>query len=265
MKPNAMLVLACLAACASAPCLAQSNLAAEASASGPQAALDRFLALNAASALAGDEGRALMAGELARSERPTWGPLPRPDRVVLLADGTAVARFPAQGEDRPDIYLYLRSAEEDRWVITAGRSLALTGVLTELRRALRAAGNLTAEQQAALGNVELTLASDAQLRAWLSEHRREADRLRAIAQAAAQGGREMRVETPEAQALLRSLHLNTATVSRDGVVRLSIGGMVDNEVGFLYAADPAAVPSIDPSDHIWIEPLGDGWYLFKTT
>jgi hypothetical protein len=25
------------------------------------------------------------------------------------------------------------------------------------------------------------------------------------------------------------------------------------------------VPPIDPSDHIWIEPLGDGWYLFRTT
>jgi hypothetical protein len=36
-------------------------------------------------------------------------------------------------------------------------------------------------------------------------------------------------------------------------------------LGFLHAADPALVPPMDAGDHIWIEPLGGGWYLFKTT
>jgi hypothetical protein len=54
-------------------------------------------------------------------------------------------------------------------------------------------------------------------------------------------------------------------ISRTGVVKVTIGGILDNSVGFLHAADPASVPPIDPSEHIWIEPVGDGWYLFKTT
>ena len=117
---------------------AQSNIDANGDSAGAQAVLDRFLALNAASQLASPEGQALMAGELAEARRPTVGPLPAPDRLLLLSDGRAVARFPAQGEDRPDIYVYLRRNEGGAWTINAYRALALPRFVTDLRNGLRA-------------------------------------------------------------------------------------------------------------------------------
>ena len=266
MKSAAAAFCALLSWCLAGPAVAQANLDANADPAGVRAALERFAALNAASALNGPEGRALFAGELEGSNRSTLGPLPPPDRIVLLADGGAVARLPAEDERRPDLYIFLRRSEQGVWRLTAGRSLALTGLLTELRSALRQMAVRTEEEERTLGNVELTLASDASLRRWFADHRAEMERLRVLALASARTAQASHfVETAEATALIARLRLNALSISSDRIVRASIGGLVDNEVGFLHAADPALVPPIDPSDHIWIEPVGEGWYLFKTT
>ena len=69
----------------------------------------------------------------------------------------------------------------------------------------------------------------------------------------------------EVQSQLAALHALTLDVSPAGVTTVTIGGVLDNSLGFLHAADPAAVPPVGPEEYIWIEPVGDGWYLFKTT
>ena len=262
----AIAVAAALGAVTAQESFAQPNLLAGADVTEARAVIDRFLALNSAEQLTGPEAQALLAAELDDFAHATFGPLSAPDRLVALAGGSVVARLPAAGE-RPDIYLYLRR-HEGSWRITGLRALALVGPLHYMRTALRAQESRTAEEEAMLGNMELTLSSDAQLRAWFSANGDAMEQLKAIAASgagsvAADGGR--RVDTPEAEALVRALHLNMVGVSARGVTRVSIGGMLDNEVGFLHSADPAAVPPIDPSDHFWVEPLGDGWYLFKTT
>jgi hypothetical protein len=211
--------------------------------------VERFVTLNAASALASREGEALLAGEIDGYDRPSFGPLPASDRLVMLTDERAVARLPAQGERQPDIYLYLR-ARGGAWTIEALRTLATTGIARELRRLYRAMPSRTAEQEWQLANAELTLASDRELREWFGRNREALDQVRS---------------TADAHLLLERLHLIAIDRASGGLVRLTIGGLVDNEVGFLHVADPALVPPIDPSGHFWIEPLGDGWYLFKTT
>ena len=45
---------------------------------------------------------------------------------------------------------------------------------------------------------------------------------------------------------------------------VSVGGLADNEVGFVLAAGELGL-TISPSDYIWIEPLAGGWHLFRTT
>ena len=236
---------------------AQSNIDANGDRAGAQAVLDRFLALNAASRLASPEGQALMAGELVEARRPTVGPLPAPDRVVLLSDGRAVARFPAQGEDRPDIYVYLRRNEGGTWTINAYRALALPRFVTDLRNGLRAMPTRSAEDEATLANLELTMRSDAELRRWFDENRAALDRLRALGPPDPQSA--------EVRSGLAALHALTLDVSPAGTTTVTIGGVLDNSLGFLHAEDPATVPSISPEEYIWIEPVGDGWYLFKTT
>ena len=249
------------------PASAQSNLAAEQDASGPRAALEQLLSLSARSALNGPEGRSLFTGEMAEFSQSTIGAIPPPDRIVVLTGGRAVARFPARSETSPDGYLYLTLGTDGRWRVSANRALALMGVPYELRRQLRALPERDEEQQWTLANLELTLASDERLRAWFGENRAALERLRGIAEVArpAAADAETRVDHEEARVAVRSLHALMVNVSGRGVVRVTLGGILDNEVGVLHAPSPADAPPISPGAYIWVEPLGDGWYLYKTT
>jgi hypothetical protein len=50
-----------------------------------------------------------------------------------------------------------------------------------------------------------------------------------------------------------------------GCIFYLIGGIADNTVGYLYQPDPKKIPLITEKHYIIVKPLGDGWYLFKTT
>lgn len=50
-----------------------------------------------------------------------------------------------------------------------------------------------------------------------------------------------------------------------GAVFYLLGGMTDNTVGYFYQPDPAKIPRMTEKKFILVLPLGDGWYLFKTT
>ena len=152
----------------------------------------------------------------------------------------------------------LRRNEGGAWTINAYRALALPRFVTDLRNGLRAMTTRSADDEATLANLELTMRSDAELRRWFGgEFARRLDRLRTLGQPDPRAA--------EIQSQLRTLHALTLDVSPAGVTTVTIGGVLDNSLGFLHAVDPAAVPPIGPEEYIWIEPVGDGWYLFKTT
>jgi hypothetical protein len=245
----------------STPADAQSNVT-PGDVSGPREAVRRLIQLSASSGLTGDAGRALLAGELEEWRAASMGDLPQADTILLLNGRIAVARLPAKNESRPDIYLYMNRGEGGAWTITAFRSLALMDIPMQLRDLLRAQTTRTTEEEETLRNIELTLSSDGDLRRWFATHRAELERLRELAEAHAG---DAAVDTPETRAALARIHVLSLTRSANAVIRVIIGGMVDNEVGFLHAPDASSVPPIDPGDHIWIEPVGDGWYLYKTT
>jgi hypothetical protein len=50
-----------------------------------------------------------------------------------------------------------------------------------------------------------------------------------------------------------------------GTLLFLIGGLGDNRVGYLYQPDVAKLPPVSARNYILLEPLGNGWYLFKTT
>ena len=246
------LLAACLFVAGTAD--AQSNLDPGADPAGPRAALERLVMLNSASALNGLEGQALLAGELDDGIGASLGPLTGPDVIVMLAGDRAVARM--HYRERRDAYLYLHRAG-GAWTIDAIRTLALPPFVVTLGDSLRATPRRTAEQDEMLANLELTMRSDAELLAWFGAHRSELEQLRALAEAG-------RGASAQAETILHELHLLSAGAEA-GLVRVTIGGILDNGVGFLHADRPEAVPPIDPIEHIWIEPVGGGWYLFKTT
>lgn len=243
---------------------AQINADADADPKPVAGLLAKLIALNDRRELNRPEARMLLSGELKDAARDaTWGPISKPDRIVMLAGDAAVVRLPATRAS-PDSYLFLDRLAGGRWTIHAGRSLALMGIPVRLRDALREKPSLTMEDQVILRNLELALSSDAELKLWFGDHRVQLEMLRSRLESAESkvGGFNRRDDTDDGM-LLKSIGLTLAT-NEDGLVRLTIGGMVDNEVGFLHAV-ATKVPPIDPSEYIWIEPLGDDWYLYKTT
>ena len=246
MSPFRPLLIACSLVCASA---AHGTGAAELPPS-PEAAVERFVSLNNSGNLQSEEGKALLAGELEGVALRGGPSLPAPDKVVRTGARTAVARVAAASGGNPDLYLYLQETEGG-WQVTAFRALALTGVLAELVRLDAENPSSDPEFRALVRNARLTLSSDLELLAWARDHRAFLDEARAA-------------PVPEAlDERAKSLGLNR--VRREGeLLIVSVGGILDNEVGFFFPAD-GNVPAIDSRSYIWIEPAGGGWYLFKTT
>jgi hypothetical protein len=212
--------------------------------------MERLVALNNSRSLKSPEGAALLSGELERWGSAGHGEWPLADRVIAIGVDRAVARLTAPTGEYSDDYFYLRR-DGDGWTIYAYRTLALTGVLVELRRLLKAQPSRSPEEERTLRNAELILAPDRGLIAWAQAHRDLLERTRA---------------TPDSTEIGRELEEAGGNRVRveDGRTIVSIGGILDNEVGFLFAPDGRA-PAIDPDSYIWIEPVGGGWYLFKTT
>ena len=212
--------------------------------------MERLVALNNSRALKSPEGEALLSGELDDLKSAGSGDWPHPDRVVAIGADRAVGRRSSPTGQFSDSYFYLRRGAEG-WSIYAYRTLALTAVLAELRRLLRAQPARSPEEERSLRNAELVLAPDRELIAWAQAHRDLLERARA---------------EPASADLARDLEEaggNRVQVDNGSTI-VSIGGILDNEVGFLFAPD-GRPPAIDPDSYIWIEPAGDGWYLFKTT
>jgi len=196
------------------------------------------------------EARRLMSGELAAFDAASLGgAVPEPDRVVILPDGSAVARIPAGPQGNPDIYLFIGQSD-GVWSVRAIRALALTGPFRALATALDALPSRTAEQETALRNARLTLSPDRELIDWSRRHRAVLERARA------------EPDSPGTQAALEEVGAHRA-YREDGRVHVGIGGILDNEVGFLFAPD-GVPPPIDRSNFIWVEDAGGGWFLYKT-
>ncbi len=123
-----------------------------------------------------------------------------------------------------------------------------------------------------LPNLRLTVASDVSLKGYFEEHRASLERIVAAYAADPTLAHVLSDERGEPGAavadVLRDLHLNRAfrgTMTGDDGVSIGIGGMLDNEVGYLYVPAGAQPPRMRESNYIYVEPLGGGWYLFKTT
>ncbi len=64
------------------------------------------------------------------------------------------------------------------------------------------------------------------------------------------------------QVLLREIVFDK---NAPGSVLYLLGGVLDNSVGYMYQPDPTKLPAISAGYFILIRPLGNGWYLYKTT
>lgn len=69
---------------------------------------------------------------------------------------------------------------------------------------------------------------------------------------------------PKTAGLLKTLHLSALETKSDGNIEITIGGVTDNSVGFVYS--PAGTPPlIDGWRYIWVEEVAARWFLYRTT
>lgn len=194
-------------------------------------------------------------------------------RPVSMSGDAAVFAVTIRERDRVlDLYAFLESRGSE-WRMGSIRGLALPPLYYMLLDSLKAKPALPDSEAADLANMELVTSSDSALRAYFTTHRAE---LVALVTAfidadiaLARANEWFRpVETPpELAARLRALSLNA--ISRDsenpGCIRVSIGGILDNDVGYLYAPAGCTPPAMSPHDVILLDGLDPGWYLYKTT
>ncbi len=205
-------------------------------------------------------------GEASEWDVPNIGPLPdRHDRLIGIGESEAVARVAAQppGGDPVDLYFYTR-ATPGGWQVSAMRTLALPPIVYMLIDQLNSQSSRSTEEDRRLENLRLVTLPDAELHRWFSENRAAIEALAEAYQRLPSGSGPIRDEgdaAPEVSAALRGLHLTQISTDEVGLVLL-IGGIMDNSVGFMRTAVP---PPISTSEYIWVEPLVDGWFLFKTT
>lgn len=65
--------------------------------------------------------------------------------------------------------------------------------------------------------------------------------------------------------LLGGIFLDNYLLGCADCLEFSIGGMVDNIVGYFYLEDKSKLPKPNPSRVIMIREIGNGWYMYKTT
>jgi len=196
-------------------------------------------------------------------------------RAIALGDREAVYGVELSiGTRIQDWYAYLAKGASG-WQLRAVRTLALPPLFFMLLDSLAAATTLPDSLAPLLENMRLVASSDSALKAFWSAQRpaiqRVADNfaretVRSIA--AAPDGLAAPTESLRALAeQLRDLHLRGAWRDPEfpGCVFIEIGGMIDNEVGFMRCALDGDVPPITPERFILVEPVTAEWYLYKTT
>ena len=233
-----------------------------------RAVLAQFATLSGANKMQSAEGKNIRHGE-ATSWTFSGAESVAFDKVIQVAPNQSVARSPASNIE-PDQYLFLGRVGGE-WKIIAGRSLALTGMLAMLKSEYEKLLVRSPQQEATLRNVRLTLSSDRHLSEWFNSHRSELDDLRkdfVKSGAASWQNDRLGLEGIEEGAASKSLaELGLLSVMRNeaGHIQVTIGGMVDNEVGFMFVEAGKKPPVISASRYIWVEPLSGGWHYYKTT
>ncbi len=228
---------------------------------------ERFLSL----VISGDNesliNEGLVSGELAEPAFQAREMGSEIDKVIMISASKAVARRAAPSGVSND-YFYLQKPG-DQWQVYAIRSLVLPVFVWEMKREMAGRSDLTPDLEVTYQNILLTTLSDSELRSWFEDHKAELEEMRLLKPVYDRSTNELDVnavfksDQPRVNKLVEKLHLNYAE-QKGNMFDVNIGGILDNSVGFLHAA-PEHVPKISTFHYIWIEPLGDGWYLYKTT
>ena len=212
-------------------------------------------------------------------------------RCELVRQDSATAVVAVELRDsasRRDFYLHFRH-DSTGWKLGAIRSLAMThlgppmvALLTGLPKAEVADYNRKhpdASHAFTIGNLRLWTSADADIATHFHRHRAGFQKLLLRLQAGKffaaplPGPDEPAAEQaanadPAVHALLRRLFLGRVTrraTACGSCLAFVIGGKTTSSVGLLYQPETHSLPAMSPNGIIVLRPLGEGWYLYKTS
>lgn len=182
-------------------------------------------------------------------------------RFALLgksADGGEVVHV--AGSEK-DFYVFVRNGK-----IEAIRQLAMTGMIENIvRNWQKIDESVRKNSDIDIEKLKLTIARDDELVRYGQKHIKEFDTIYRHYSA----GRNS-----EADNLAQKLHLNGNTAQQEfkncstcaaDPFLLVIGGVLDNDVGYLYSADKDNLPQMSRSGFIMLRQIAPDWYLYKRT
>lgn len=190
---------------------------------------------------------------------------------------------------------YLHFEKDTIWKMTAFRSLAMTGIIEQVKAELEkmtphqvdeiittskkntekggySIFTSKAEYNFQLGNVKLILELDENIAKHFLTNQAEFERLKNLAltqleKKKADEERSMKlIENSKADYnKLFISSVSTGGYELGNCINFLIGGMVDNSVGYIYVKDKKYLPEMNSDRVIMIREIGNGWYIYKTT
>ena len=216
---------------------------------------------------------------------------PRVQRTCqLVRQDSATAVVAVELRDslsRRDFYLHFHR-EAEGWKLSAIRNLAMTHLgppMVALLAAMPPAEvadynrkHPDASHAFTIGNLRLWTSADADIAAHFYQHRAAFQEVLRRVQTgqffdpildADEATDEQAANAdPAVHALLRQLYLGRVTrraTSCGSCLEFVIGGKTGSTVGLLYQPEASLLPAMQPGGLIVLRPLGNGWYLYKTT
>jgi hypothetical protein len=140
--------------------------------------------------------------------------------------------------------------------LQAVRTLALTGMPQLALDELENKSIRTAEEEWQFRNLALWLSSDAELKDYARLHRLVLEKIATFAKMG---------NAAVATTLSRNIFFTNVEALPDGSVKLALGGILDNTVGYINIPPGVQAPLISDDNYIFIELIEGEWYLYKTT
>jgi hypothetical protein len=190
---------------------------------------------------------------------------------------------------------YLHFKKDSIWKMNAFRALAMTGIIEQVKNELekmtpKQVDDLIEKSKKAkdkeyvvfssredyyfeLGNAKLTLELDENIIKHFYKHKASFEHIKEVALkelSTKHTGKNRSIRLVEnLKSDYRNLLISSVSFGDyrlgGNCLAFSIGGMLDNTVGFLYVKDKKDLPEMNDYRVIMVREIGGGWYLYKTT
>lgn len=187
------------------------------------------------------------------------------------------------GKTGSDTYVFL--VKDTVWKITAFRALAMTSniqktiekyasinelgidsLIEKEKQSLHPSFKTKQEFSYLIDNAKLTVELDDNIIQHLNNNKTEFEQLKqyCINYRNTVGSKDKEETIITIPNEYKNLLLGSIYYTKD-YIKFLIGGMGDNEVGYLYIEEKSKVPQMNSKDYILIREIVSGWYLFKST